>query len=84
MTPEQIHNLIQVGGEERCRLYLKKLALPQRMETLRQIIPWVKETPKSLKFYYQNFAIEIGALLKADYDIEQAVQLYRRSKLLSR
>ena len=80
MSPAQIHNLIQAGGEERCRLHLKKLALPQRMETLSQVIPWVNESPKSLKFYRDNFAIELGALIKSEMDCNKAVELYRQAK----
>lgn len=82
MSPTTINQLVELGAQTRCREYLKKLALPQRMETLKAAIPWVNETPKTLKFYRDNFSQEIGALLKAEQDIEKAVGLYRRAKVL--
>lgn len=80
MSPEYLHRLIELGAIEIVRNSIKKLAIPNRMELLKSVVPWVNESPKSLKFYRDNFAIELGALIKSEMNCDKAVELYRQAK----
>lgn len=80
MSPENIHQLIELGATGTARTYIKKLAIPNRMELLKSATRWVPASQRSLVFYRDNFAIEFGALSKSDWDCEKAVELYRQAK----
>lgn len=80
MKAHEIINLVKLGAELQARTYLKKLTIHERMKTLHDLIPYVKLNPKSLSFFHRNFAVEIGALISAGYDCDQAETLYNSSK----
>lgn len=76
----EISNLIRIGAVGKTRQYLKKLALKDRLPKLHELIPYVNESPANLKFFQENFAQEIGALIAAEYDYEKAEKLYNTAK----
>ena len=80
MTGHQISRLVDYGATDRVRKYLKKLGIYQRLTVLNECVPHVKSSPKSLKFFKENFSIEIGAILMAEHDLKKAESLYRSSK----
>jgi hypothetical protein len=80
MTGQEIETLLRYGAVDRARKHLKRLAIPQRMKLLRECIPTVNVTTESLKFFKENFSVEIGALMIAEQDLDKAVSLYRTSK----
>jgi hypothetical protein len=82
MNGFEIDNLIQAGATDKARQKLKKLSIPDRLKTLSECIPYVKQTPSSLDFFQKNFAQEIGALIMAHYDVEKAAFLYNNAKAL--
>lgn len=73
-------NLLRIGANHKVRHTLKKLAIEERMQTLHRLLPYIKETPAIFSFFHKNFALEIGALLSADYDYVAATRLYRDAK----
>ena len=80
MRAQQINNLIAIGATGRVRQHLKKLSLKDRLPTLHELIPYVNASPANLKFFQENFAQEIGALISASYDYERAEKLYNTAK----
>jgi hypothetical protein len=80
MKAQQINNLIGIGAASRARQYLKKLSLKDRLPTLHELIPYVNASPANLKFFQENFAQELGALIAAGYDYEKAEKLYNTAK----
>lgn len=80
MTPTQAINLINAGGTDNLRRKIKKYGIPERMKFLKGCIPYIKSSNKSLKFFRDHFAIEIGSLITAEEDIDKAVKLYQGSK----
>lgn len=80
MRAEKLINLIGVGAQDTARQYLKRLSLKERLPVLHLCIPYVKDTPENLKFFQQNFAQEIGALIAAKYDYEKAEKIYNTAK----
>ena len=80
MTANQLNNLLQIGASDRVRAHLKKLSLRDRLPALHDLIPYVNDTPSNLKFFHENFAREIGALITADYDYKKAESMYNFSK----
>lgn len=82
MTGQDIDSLIRYGATDRVRRHLKKLGMNARMKLLKDCIPNVNATTESLKFFKENFAKEIGALMMAEQDIDKAVDLYNTAKKL--
>lgn len=80
MTGFEISRLVDYGATDRARKYLKKLGIYQRLKVLNECVPHVKESPGSLKFFKENFSVEIGAILMAEHDLKKAELLYRSSK----
>lgn len=80
MNVSRINLLIAVGATDQVRAYLKRLALKERLPALHECIPYVKQSPASLKFFHENFASEIGALVQAGYDCAEAERLYNAAK----
>lgn len=80
MTPQQIANLVNQGAEHEVRIRLKKLSLKDRLPKLWDIAPFVNSTPRTLKFFRENFSQELGAVMMAQGDFEKAERLYRQSK----
>lgn len=80
MKAFEVNQLLGYGAHDRVRMKLKKLALPERMKSLSACIPYVKSSPGNLKFFKENFSAEIGAILIAEGDIDQAVSLYYSAK----
>ena len=80
MNGLQINNLLQVGAQQKVRQNLKKLSLRDRLPVLHECIPYVSATSTTLKFFQENFAQEIGALISANYDYEKAELLYNVAK----
>lgn len=74
--------LVNMGAGDRVRQHLKRLSLKDRLPLLHDLIPYVDSTPLSLKFFRDNFAQEIGALVSAGYDYEKAESLYNGAKRL--
>jgi len=80
MKAFEINNLLQAGAQQRVRQHLKKLSLRDRLPVLHECIPYVSATPTTLKFFQENFAQEIGALISANYYYEKAESLYNVAK----
>jgi hypothetical protein len=77
MTGLEINNLIQVGATDLARKKLKRMGMTDRLKTLNDCVPYVNESPKSLKFFQENFSKELGAIMMAERDLEKAETLYR-------
>jgi hypothetical protein len=75
-------HLINQDAPLQVRQHLKKLSLKDRLPVLHDLIPYVNETPRNLKFFRENFSQEIGALISANYDYEKAEKIYNTAKLL--
>lgn len=80
MTASEILNLINIGATDHLRMKLKKYGIEERMRVLSLCIPHVKDSGRSLKFFKENFSVELGALVVAEGDIEKAVSLYKNAK----
>jgi hypothetical protein len=77
-TQETLH-LLQAGATDKVRARLKKLAIEDRMKALNELIPIVTATPETLRFFRNNFSVEIGAIIMSD-SIDSAAKVYRASK----
>lgn len=82
MTGQEIDTLIRYGATDKARRHLKKLGMKARMRLLVDCIPNVNATTESLKFFKENFSREIGALMMAEQDIDNAITLYNTAKVL--
>lgn len=82
MRAQEASALVNMGAESRVRQYLKRLSLKERLPLLHDLIPYVDQTPQSLKFFKENFSQEIGALIVANYDYEKAEKIYHGAKKL--
>jgi hypothetical protein len=80
MKALEISNLLQIGGQDAVRKYLKRLGLKDRMRTLHQCVPFINTTPDTLQFFSEHFSHEVGALIMAKYDYAKAEELYRVAK----
>lgn len=80
MTGLEIETLLRYGATDRVRKHLKKLAIKPRLKTLQSCVPYVNATPQSLKFFKENFSVEIGAIMAAEQDLDKAEKLYRTAK----
>jgi len=80
MTANQLNNLLQIGASDKVRAHLKKLSLRDRLPVLHDLIPYVNDTPGNLKFFHENFAREIGALISSGYDYPKAEKMYNFTK----
>jgi hypothetical protein len=80
MKAFEISNLIKVGGAARARAYIKRLALKERLPLLHDCMPYINDSERSLTFFRDNFAQEIGAMVSADYDYVKAEEIYNRAK----
>jgi len=80
MRVEEINQLLRFGAKDRVRKKLKRLAIPERMVSLNDCIPIVKQSPVNLKFFKENFSVELGAIMLAEGDLDQAVKLYNSAK----
>lgn len=80
MKHTEVSNLLQARAGDRVRRKLKRLSIPERMKTLNECIPIIQASPYNLKFFSNNFSVEIGAIMMADRDIEKAVNMYYSSK----
>jgi len=84
MKASDVNSLLRVGAYDRLRKKLKRLAIPERMSSLKESLHLVNSSPGSLKFFQENFSIEIGAILTANHDLTKAVKLYEKSKRLNK
>jgi hypothetical protein len=80
MNAEEISTLIRYGATDKARRHLKKLGIYQRLKTLQGCVPYVNATKSSLKFFKENFSVEIGAIMAAEQDLNKAERLYRAAK----
>ncbi len=80
MKAHQLNHLLQIGASDRVRAHLKKLSLRDRLPVLHDLIPYVNETPANLRFFHENFAKEIGALISSGYDYPKAEKMYNFAK----
>ena len=80
MTAQQIANLVNAGAEHEVRSRHTRLSLKDRLPKLWEITPWVNSTPKTLHFFRENFAQELGALMMSKGDFEKAEKLYNQAK----
>lgn len=79
MRAQEISSLLSVGAYDRIRKKLKRLAILERMNSLNSCFHLINSTPANLKFFKENFSIEIGALLVAERDGQKATELYNNS-----
>jgi hypothetical protein len=82
MRVQQMVHLINQDAPLQVRQYLKRLSLKERLPVLHDLIPYVNETPKNLKFFREHFSQEIGSLISAKYDYEKAEKIYNTAKAL--
>ena len=80
MKAFEINQLLSYGATDRVRKKLKRLAIPERMVSLNDCIPIVKQSPLHLKFFKENFSVELGAIMMANGNLDEAVKLYQNSK----
>jgi hypothetical protein len=80
MKAQEVNQLLRFGAKDRVRKKLKRLAIPERMVSLNDCIPIVKQSPTNLKFFKENFSVELGAIMLAEGDLDQAVKLYNSAK----
>lgn len=80
MTGSEINDLIRVGATDRVRKKLKRMGLKDRLKVLHKCIPYVNVTTESLKFFKENFSLELGAIMMASEDLDKAESLYRSAK----
>lgn len=76
MKAAQILNLIEIGAKDRARLYLKKLALKQRLPLLHSCFP-ITVNAARIQFFQEHFAAELVALWEAGFDYGKAEVRYR-------
>ena len=81
MKAFEISNLIRVGAVAKVRAYIKRLALKERLPLLHDCIPYINDSAEHLRFFQENFAQEIGALITAGYDYTKAESLYNSAKV---
>jgi hypothetical protein len=80
MRPENIIALLKMGAKDKVRLSLKKMSLDQRLPVLRDLVPYLKQDPSLVEFFRDEFRLELGALSKAKWNLEQAESYYRAAK----
>lgn len=73
--------LIDYGATDKVRMYIKKLAIGPRMRFLLKCKPYISSTPKTFKFFKDNFALELISLSTAKEDPIQAERIYRMIKI---
>jgi hypothetical protein len=84
MNATQINNLIESGATDNVRQKLKRMGIGERLRTLSKCIPNVDQSGRSLMFFRENFAKEIGAILMAEDDLSKAELLFRAEKAYSK
>jgi hypothetical protein len=80
MTTLQIIGLINGGSVDNVRGHLKKLGIGARMTKLNELVPQIKSTPETLKFFHNHFSKEVGALITSNFIPEDAVKIYEEAK----
>jgi hypothetical protein len=80
----EVNSLLRVGAYDRLRKKLKRMAIPERIDSLNDSFHLIDMDPGSLKFFKENFSVEIGALIVAERDLKKAVELYSKSKKLNK
>lgn len=73
----EINSLLQAGASDRVRKKLKRMGLSDRLKSLHSCVPYVNVTPTNLKFFKENFSVELGAIMAAKEDLIKAEELYR-------
>lgn len=84
MNEIQVIGHINGGSHQMVRQYFKKKAIPERMQALAKIIPYVDQSPKTLQFFEEHFKLEIGALIMSGQDPAEAVRIYQHAKPVRR
>lgn len=79
MNVTTIISLIEAGATDKVRKDLKREAIKDRLVSLNNCIPHVKQSANTLNFFQKNFATEIGAIISAKGDLEKAEHLYREA-----
>lgn len=79
MTGQEANTLIEVGATDRLRKKLKRMAIPERLAALQNCMPIVGNNNKNLRFFRDNFSVELGAILQAEGDLTKATELVRNS-----
>lgn len=69
-------NLIEIGAKDRARLYLKKLALKERLPLLHECFPYIN-SPKRIEFFGDHFKADLVALSETGFNYVDAERLYR-------
>lgn len=77
MQANQISLLLEVGAQDRVRLYLKKLALKERLPLLHACFPYIN-TPAKVRFLQDHFAVEVVSLVACGQDYAAAEGQYRQ------
>ena len=80
MNATQINTLIETGATDIVRKKLKRMGIGDRLKTLNNCIPNVTQSGASLKFFRENFAKEIGAVIMSEGDLAKAELLFRADK----
>lgn len=75
----KIDRLIENGAVDKPRTILKKMAMKERMNALMDLWMVINKSPRHLKFFKENFSVELGALIKAEYNTDEAVKIYKGS-----
>ena len=80
MKAPELNQLLNAKAYDRIRKKLKRLGMHERMTSLKEGFNLINTSAANLKFFKENFSVEIGAILVAKGDIDEAVSLYNRSK----
>jgi hypothetical protein len=84
MKATEVNSLLRAGAYDRLRKKLKRMAIPDRIDSLNDSFHLVDMNAGSLKFFKENFSIEIGALIVAERDLRKAVELYANAKKVNK
>lgn len=84
MNEIQVIGHINSGSHQMVRQHFKKMAIPERMQALLKVIPYVDQSPKTLAFFGEHFRLEIGALVMSNLDPDKATTVYNNAKPVRR
>lgn len=79
MTGQEANTLIEVGATDRLRKKLKRMAIPERLSALQNCMPIVNTSNRNLRFFRDNFSVELGAILECQGDLQKATEMVRNS-----
>lgn len=79
MAKETLINLIQDERYTELDQKLRRKGIPQRMEAIKELIsnPEFPRTRSTSLYFEERLNVEVGALIMARQDVDQATKIYR-------